>query len=42
MILRPEGEDRRSREADVFPEPGSRNNEVNDPIGIHRLVQADR
>jgi hypothetical protein len=38
MILRPEGEDRRSRIADVLPKPGCRNHKVNDPIGIHGLV----
>jgi hypothetical protein len=38
MILRPEGEDRRSRVADVFPEPDGRDHEVNNPIRIHRLT----
>lgn len=42
MILRPEGEDCRSGKADVFPEPGGRDHEVNDPIRIHRLAQAER
>ena len=42
MILRPEGEDRRSGEADVFPEPDGRDHEVHDPIRIHRPARADR
>ena len=37
MILRTEGQNRRSCEADVFPEPYRGNHEMNDPIGIHRL-----
>lgn len=41
MILRPEGEDRRSGVADVFPKPCCGNHEVNQPIAIDCLPVAN-
>ena len=42
VILRPEGENRRSGKADVVPEPSGRDYEVNDPVRRHRPARADR
>ena len=41
MILRPEGEDRRSGVADVFPKPHRGNHKVDEPIAIHCLPVAN-